>query len=426
MYLVKWSNIWSYTQQDYRSWPSEIEQQLQVVRICSNHHGKVLKLRFSNEYGQEDLVFKQVRICILTADKRSHGKTESEARIVTVNGEEAITLVPTANLISDEVELEFYPRDIIEIETQIESKTILRSGTVSYAKGGVEVFNYQLAGKEKILIKQEDIFRMVKENNRMFYIYGISGVEILTANRAETIVTFGDSLTQQGFWVEALKKRLLEAGMNEIAVLNRGIGGSRILKGQNPENDTYTRHGEAGLFRFEREVFLYGKVDAVICLHGINDLISRHDGTNEYPYSLADIKNGLRQYARIAHHRGTPIIIGTLAPLGHSIFYSDKLEMERQEMNRWIRRSEFFDGVIDFDRALQKAEEEKILEQAYDSGDGLHFSALGGAKIAEIIELSYVNSIIHTQKRRNKNEKDKKMVISNNRSNNASCNSNRL
>ena len=34
-----WQRIWEYQEQDYRSAPCEIEQQVQVVRIRLNHYG---------------------------------------------------------------------------------------------------------------------------------------------------------------------------------------------------------------------------------------------------------------------------------------------------------------------------------------------------------------------------------------------------
>ena len=388
---MKWSNIWSYTQQDYRSWPSEVEEQVQVIRIRSNHDSRCLKLRFSNTYGQENLVFEKVCVRVINPDTLQL----SESEVVTLHTSERISIFPEANLISDEVKLRIFPGSIIEIETTLQQKTILRSGMVSYSKAGIEVYNYKLKGKEKVFTEQAELFRMVKENNRMFYIYGISGVDVLANDTAKTMVAFGDSLTQQGFWVEPLKRKLLKEKFHEMAVLNRGIGGSRILKGQNPENDSYTRHGMAGLFRFEKEVFMYGAVDVVICLHGINDLISRHDGSKEYPYTVENIQMGLLQYANIAHHHHAKIIIGTLTPMGNSIFYSEDLELERQEINRWIRNNSYFDGIIDFDKALLEVGKESLLQEIYDLGDGLHLAAKGGEKIAEIIELSYVNSIIH-------------------------------
>ena len=382
---MKWSNIWSYTQQDYRSWPSEIEQQLQVVHIRSNHHTRSLKIRFSNEYGQEELILQSVSIRRL----ESEALKASERKAVTVGGTERIFIFPTAHMISDEIAIDVTPGSILEIETVVKNKTILRSGTVSYSRRGVEVYNYRLEDNKKIFVEQRDLFRMIKENDQMFYIYGISGIDFLVRDKAKTVVAFGDSLTQQGFWVEHYKERLFRSGVHDCSVLNRGIGGSRILKGQNPENDDYTRHGKAGLFRFEKEVFMYGAVDAVICLHGINDIASRHNGSGEYCYTLEEIKAGLTQYAAFTHHHGAIILIGTLTPMGGSVFYRDELEIERQEMNAWIRQNPDFDGVFDFDVAVMDRKKPNLLQKKFDCGDGLHLSDQGGRKIAETIDINF-------------------------------------
>lgn len=386
---MKWSNVWSYTQQDYRSWPSEIDNQIQVVRVRSNHHTKKLKIRFSNEYGQDELVFERVSVRVLEAGTLN----PSETKIVKVSGLDQIYIFPTGHLISDEISLDIVPGSILEIETVINNKTILHSGTVSYSRRELEVYNYQLNNGKKNFVEQRNLFRMVKENNRMFFVYGISGIDFFVEDTSRTIVAFGDSLTQQGFWVDNFKNRLFNAGLHGFAVLNRGIGGSRVLKGQNPENDAYTRHGNSGIFRFEKEIFMYGSVDAVICLHGINDIISRYDGTEEYPYTLEELKFGLRQYAAFAHQHGTKFLIGTLTPIGGSIFYNDKLEIERQKFNAWIRQSDDFDGVFDFDKALIDPKRPNFLQKVFDCGDGLHLSDQGGQTIAEEIELSFIISI---------------------------------
>ena len=120
---MKWSNVWSYTQQDYRSWPSEIDNQIQVVRVRSNHHTKKLKIRFSNEYGQDELVFERVSIRVLEAGTLN----PSETKTVTVSGLDQIYIFPTGHLISDEISLDIVPGSILEIETVVNNKTILHT-----------------------------------------------------------------------------------------------------------------------------------------------------------------------------------------------------------------------------------------------------------------------------------------------------------
>ena len=386
---MKWANIWSYTQQDYRSWPSTIADQVQVIRVRSHHHTQKMKLRFSNEFGEESLKFESVTVRILD------GATlvPEASWPVTVNQATTVEIFPTLNLISDEIPLAVKPGSLIEIETVVKDSTVLKSGTVSYARREQEVTNYQLQDGKPVFVEQKELFRMVQENERMFFIYGLSGIEFEVEPSFKTIVAFGDSLTQQGFWLDNFKGQLFNAGKDQITVLNRGIGGSRVLQGQNPANDAFTRHGQAGLYRFEKEVYAYGPVEAVICLHGINDLISSHDGSGEFTYKKPEIMQGLAQYAALAHQHGSKIIIGTMAPLGASQFYSDAMEAERQEINQWLRQSPLFDGVIDFDQALADQGDPTKLQVNFDCGDGLHFSDQGGQQLAATIDIPYIESI---------------------------------
>lgn len=393
---MKWLNTWSYTQQDYRSWPSEVENQVQIVRIQCNHYSETLKLRFSNEYGLTPIIFDYVKIRVI----QEEAKQSSEIKNVTVCGNKQVFIYPTANLLSDEIALSLIPGTIIEIETMMRNKTLLTSGTVSYSRINTDVYNYQLKDGQLEAIEQKNLFRMVQENERMFYIYGLSGIDLLVENNMQLIVAFGDSLTQQGFWVDHLKKRFVEVGQHNVAVINRGIGGSRILKGQNPKNDAFIRHGNAGLNRFEKEIYQYGNPDTIIVLHGINDLISRHDGTEEYSYSLKQIEEGLMQYATIAKHHHSRIVIGTIPPMGKSIFYNHKFEEERRILNNWIRKSHYFDEVLDFDSALSDLKIPYLLDQDYDNGDGLHWSSEGGKRAAEIVDISKISmKTIHSKER---------------------------
>jgi hypothetical protein len=41
-------------------------------------------------------------------------------------------------------------------------------------------------------------------------------------------------------------------------------------------------------------------------------------------------------------------------------------------VNQWIRTSGAFDGVVEFDKAMQDPNNPSALYENYDSGDGLH------------------------------------------------------
>ena len=62
--------------------------------------------------------------------------------------------------------------------------------------------------------------------------------------------------------------------------------------------------------------------------------------------------------------------------------------MKRQAVNRWMRTSRVYDGVIDFDAATRDPGQEGRFLPQYDSGDHLHPNDAGYRAMADAIDLS--------------------------------------
>jgi hypothetical protein len=54
-----------------------------------------------------------------------------------------------------------------------------------------------------------------------------------------------------------------------------------------------------------------------------------------------------------AHAKGIAVYGATLTPFEGAGYYSPEKDVVRQAVNNWIRSSDEFDGVIDFDRATR-------------------------------------------------------------------------
>jgi lysophospholipase L1-like esterase len=65
----------------------------------------------------------------------------------------------------------------------------------------------------------------------------------------------------------------------------------------------------------------------------------------------------------------------------------------RQAANNWIRNSDEFDGVIDFDRVTRDPSHPARMLPAYDSGDHLHPNDLGMQAMANAIPLQLFRSL---------------------------------
>jgi lysophospholipase L1-like esterase len=77
----------------------------------------------------------------------------------------------------------------------------------------------------------------------------------------------------------------------------------------------------------------------------------------------------------------------TIMPVGGSFYSSAPLESARQKVNRWIRTSGQFDGVIDLDAATRDPRNPERLAPAADSGDHLHPANPGYQIMADAIDL---------------------------------------
>ena len=183
-------------------------------------------------------------------------------------------------------------------------------------------------------------------------------------------------------WPDELARCLhANSSTADVAVLNLGIGGNRLLR---------DGLGPKALARVERDVFGQQGVTCLIVFLGINDIGTRLEARKKgTPYaSAADIVEGLRQLAVQAHQRGLKVIGATITPYaGAGFYWSEDGEADRQTVNAWIRTSKCFDAVIDFDVVLRDPQSPEHLAAPFDSGDHLHPSMAGYTQMARAVDL---------------------------------------
>ena len=92
------------------------------------------------------------------------------------------------------------------------------------------------------------------------------------------------------------------------------------------------------------------------------------------------------------------ILGGTLTPFEDTAkgspmegYYDATKEEKRQAVNKWIRESGAFDGVLDFDAVVRDPGRPSHLAPAYDSGDHLHPNDAGYQAMAESIDLGLLS-----------------------------------
>jgi lysophospholipase L1-like esterase len=171
-------------------------------------------------------------------------------------------------------------------------------------------------------------------------------------------------------------------------VINAGISGNRLL-----HNGSASAFGIAAVARYDSEVLAQPNISSVIVLLGINDIgqVGQGAGSDDY-VSAQQIEDGLSQLAERSHVHGLKIYVGTLTPFKVTTiknYYSDDKETEREAVNTWIRANTIFDGVVDFDKAMEDPSNPDHMLPAYDCGDHLHPSTAGDAAMANAVALGW-------------------------------------
>jgi lysophospholipase L1-like esterase len=216
----------------------------------------------------------------------------------------------------------------------------------------------------------------------------LARVEVAAPEQTGVLVAFGDSITDgtrstpdtNNRWPDHFAKRLAAHGVH-MGVLNAGISGNRVLS----DGSSFS-----ALARFDRDVVAATGATYVTVLLGTNDI----GGARENPSpSAADIIMGHQQFIDRAHAQGLTIYGATLAPFEGANYWTPEGELKREALNEWIRTSDTYDAVIDFDAVLRDPAQPTKLRPEYDSGDHLHPNDAGYAAMADGVDVELFTKV---------------------------------
>ncbi len=351
----------------------------QVVHISAG--GDQVRILVSNTFGKKDLKIGAAHVAVQDEDARIKPDTD---HAITFSGDPSFTVPAGAVALSDPVPMTVAAFSNLAISLYFPDQT----GPATNHGVGLQTGYISEPGDHT---KDTDLSNTQQIQSRLF----LSGIEVAAAPATRTIVAFGDSITDGAAstpnknhrWPDYLADRLADStNKTPFAVIDEGISGNRVL---------HDVAGPNALARFERDVLSWPNGSYVIVLEGINDIgfpaiknANFGDAINTAPVTAGEIIAGYRQMIARAHARGLKIIGATLTPFQGATYYSDNGEKIREAVNKWIRESGHFDGVIDFDAAMRDPNDPTKMRADYQSGDWLHPKDVGYEAMAKSIDLS--------------------------------------
>ncbi|MCC8065735.1 MAG: GDSL-type esterase/lipase family protein [Clostridiales bacterium] len=396
---MKWASMISYLPIDYSATLAKLSDFTQRVTFVSNLTGDRIRIRFSNKYSKHPLELSRVTIGKIREEVDGGTKRAVE---VTRGQKTGILLNPGEECYSDEIAFPVLAGDHLAVSVYVKEEQLIGSVCALWSGTGAKVYLGENGdytdGRAFAETPAEDIYEVVHNDpNKGMVYFGFSGVQVLTSKKAKTIAAFGDSITHMSYLTNAVSQRLCSEYPGQATLLNCGIGGNRLLR-----DATYIKDmpdgghcfGEAGLKRFETDVFRGEQVDIILFLEGINDIM--HPIQFSYPDQAVTAQaliDGYRQIAACAHQHGAKVYCGTVLPCGNPEYpkwWMKAFEEIRNELNEWIRKNPDFDGYFDYDRVLADEQKPDYMKPQYHIGDGLHPNDEGGVRMAAEIDFDEI------------------------------------
>ena len=363
--MEKWIATWAQAHSDMTALCKKKKDVTARLCVPAQIDGTKLRLRLSNHEGKETAKIVGASVCIGSGSFVP----------VTFSGKKELTLAPKQEAVSDEMAMPVRQGESITVSLAWSGLAVsgnnLPDGVTVSKKGDYT----QIA--DMPIVKPNLMMRLFKLTDVMPL---LSAIEVANDADPRVVVCFGDSITQMSFWTKPLGNMLKKVQKDSV-VINKGISGNQILN--DPSAGYFSMYGVAAVKRFKRDVLeVSGATDVIFAL-GVNDLNLAKNEDVIKGYGAKGLMDGLLDMNRQAKEAGLRTFVATVTPCGGNRAYHPYIEQYRHELNRMIRESSAFDGVLDYDAAVRDSANPDRMAKAFDSGDHLHPGPVGGQKLAE-------------------------------------------
>ena len=386
----RWVQIWgqAHSALSHFYYPEE-EKTFRFV-MNSALSGSKIRLRLSDEVSDNDILIGAITLG--KCDK--NGNYTGEIKTVTLNSRKDFVIRKGERVLTDECEIavsvgEYIAVSIFVEKGDLKSGNLLNNVMLFTAKGNV-------TQKREIVNERRKRDSVIEIAGKILNLYlhkplpVLESVEVLNSDGAAAITVLGDSLCQQGFWVNRFEERIREAFPGKYSVINKSIMGNRILRNFSRRFPCRGLFGLSALNRLQRDVLDFPDTDYVIISEGTNDLLQ--PGTIAAPKTetaeAEAILRGVLQIAEKVKTAGKKPIVFNAVMFGECIDSRPYKEERAKEYNRLLEENkESFYYFFNQAEIVINKTKPNCTDKEYLGKDYLHFNEKGGRKVADSINL---------------------------------------
>lgn len=360
--------------------------------IDSAISGKSVRVYLSNRFGSGNVSVGKVTAALCNEE----GTVYSDFREITFSGKSSFVIKKGEKLQSDPADIDVKAGYHFCISVFVE-KGDLASGnlldnvllvTANGDKTQTKNVPNERRTRDGIIDKASDILGMHFPRPIPLF----DSVELLNCDNASAIVVFGDSISQQGFWVNPFEQRIREKFPGRYSVINRSVMGNRLLRDCSPFFVAKGLYGKKASTRIAEDVYPYENISHVILFMGINDICQYGslDAPTDGKPDLSDMADTVKQFADEIHKKGSRFIFFDVLGFGAANQATDEKNALRKEFNNMMRNNrELFDGFYDIAKVGEDPENDNCTRAEFVGADKLHPNANGGKYFADNIDLSW-------------------------------------
>ena len=347
----------------------------QTLRLITHTSigGSSVRLRFSNLHGDRPMQIGAAAIALQSAGSSIRA---GSSKPLSFGGQSAVSIPRGAVVISDPLEFDVPQLSNLSISIYLPGESgFITAHALSNQTNYVSATGNHVASADLPVDSETPAWSL------------LTAIDVLSDSPVTAIAMVGDSITDgwgsttsgNQRWPNHFARRLLaDNSSSKFAVVNAGISGNQVTRGGN------TLFGQNLQARFERDVLALSNVSHMVLMEGINDIGMNSSADNRV--SAAEVIAGYQQLISRAHARGIKIIGATLTPYEGAAYFTPAGEIVRQAINDFIRNSGAFDGVIDFEKAVQDPDNPSRILPAFTE-DNLHPNDIGYQAMADAIDL---------------------------------------